>query len=318
MYTPALESPTVENLGVAIRDDEIGGAADMARETARALRALALDETVADAEFADRLDAAIRAIIEVTPSIMPVTRVLHAAAAAADSRPDAPRAAVAEMGEEFVAWLDGGLAEIARIGADLIKDGDRLFLYSMSSTVYRMIEAALAVGKSVSVVTTESRPTNEGLVTLDRLCPQGVKVDIGIDAAMAQLMRDCTVVYIGSDDVTSAGDCLAKVGCYPTALVAQHYGIPYYVAGDTSKFDPSSLRGLPVKVRELPATDVVPGELAEGGRVRNPVFELVPAQLITAYVTELGILHPGAVYDAMRTVPWNDRVGDLVAAHNRS
>src|SRR5262249_60412192 len=83
VFTPALESPTVDNLVVAIRDDEIGGAADMARETARALRTLALDETVADADFAGRLDAAIRAIVEVTPSIMPVTRVLHAAAAAA-------------------------------------------------------------------------------------------------------------------------------------------------------------------------------------------------------------------------------------------
>jgi len=181
-----------------------------------------------------------------------------------------------------------------------------------------MIEAAVERGKRVSVVTTESRPGNEGLVTLDRLCPKGVTVDVGIDAAMAQLMRDCTAVYVGSDDVTSAGDCLAKVGCYPTALVARHYGIPYYIAGDTSKFDPSSLRGVPVKIREMPATDIVAGDVVEGGRVRNPVFELVPAALITAYVTELGILHPGAVYDAMRTVPWNDRVGEIVAAHNRS
>jgi ribose 1,5-bisphosphate isomerase len=318
VFTPALADPTVEKLVVAIRDDEIGGAADMARETARALRALALDDTVADEDFPTRLEEAIEAIIEVTPSIMPVTRVLHAAAAATEAQPDDPRAAVAEAGEQFVTWLDGALDEIARIGADLIRDGDRLFLYSMSSTVYRMIEAAVERGKHVSVVTTESRPGNEGLVTLDRLCPKGVAVEIGIDAAMAQLMRDCTAVCVGSDDVTSAGDCLAKVGCYPTALVARHYGIPYYIAGDTSKFDPSSLRGVPVKIREMPASDIVTGDVVEGGRVRNPVFELVPAALITAYVTELGILHPGAVYDAMRTVPWNDRVGELVAAHNRS
>jgi ribose 1,5-bisphosphate isomerase len=317
VFTPALATPTVDNLVVAIRDDEIGGAADMARETARALRALALDETVKDTDFPARLDAAIEAIIEVTPSIMPVTRVLHTAAAAMESRPEDPRAAVADEAEGFVAWLDRALDEIARIGADLIRDGERLFLYSMSSTVYRMIEAAVERGKRVSVVTTESRPGNEGLVTLDRLCPKGVPVDIGIDAAMAQLMRYCTAVYVGSDDVTSAGDCLAKVGCYPTALVARRYGIPYYIAGDTSKFDPSSRRGVPVKIREMPATDVVAGEVPEGGRVRNPVFELVPAELITAYVTELGILHPGAVYDAMAAIPWNERVGELVAAHNR-
>jgi translation initiation factor 2B subunit (eIF-2B alpha/beta/delta family) len=318
MFTPALTNPNIDNLVVAIREDQIGGAADMARETARALRALALDDSVPDDDFPARLDAAIEAIVEVTPSIMPVTRVLHTVAVAADSDPSNPRPAVVEAGESFVTWLDGALATIAQIGADLIADGDRLFLYSMSSTVYRMIEAAVDRGKRVSVVTTESRPGNEGLVTLDRLCPRGVAVDIGIDAAMVKLMRDCTAVYVGSDDVTSAGDCLAKVGCFPTALAARHFGIPYYVAGDTSKFDPSSVRGVPIKIREMPATDIVRGEIVPGGRVRNPVFEVVPAALITGYVTELGILHPGAVYQVMDTVPWSDRVGELVARHNRS
>jgi ribose 1,5-bisphosphate isomerase len=317
MFTPQLTTPTIENLIVAIREDLIGGAADMARETARALRALALDDLVTDADFPGRLESALEAIVEVTPSIMPVTRVLHAAAAAVDSRPSEPRSALAEEAASFIARLDDALERIAQIGADLIRDGDRLFLYSMSSTVYRMIEAAVARGKRVSVVTTESRPGNDGLVTLERLCPKGVAVDIGIDAAMTQLMRDCTAVYIGSDDVTSAGDCLAKVGCYPAALVARHYGIPYYVAGDTSKFDPSSLRGVPIKIREMPSTDIVDGEVPAGGRVRNPVFEVVPASLITAYVTELGILHPGAVYQVMSTVPWSERVGALVAEHNR-
>lgn len=313
-----LLTPAVENLVVAIRDDLIGGAADMARETARAFHALAVDETVGDDAFEAQVQSATEAIIEVTPSIMPVTRVLHTVASAAERSPDAPRPAVAGAAADFVEWLDGALETIAAIGADLIHDGDRLFLYSMSSTVYRMIEAAAARGKKVTVVTTESRPGNEGLVTLERLCPKGIEVTIGIDAAMVPLMRDCTAVYVGSDDVTSAGDCLAKVGCYPTALVARHYGIPYYIAGDTSKFDPSSLRGVPIKIREMPSTDIVDGDTPEMGHVRNPVFEVVPASLVTAYVTELGILHPGNVYQVMETVPWNDRVGALVAAHNRT
>jgi len=100
--------------------------------------------------------------------------------------------------------------------------------------------------------------------------------------------------------------------------VARRYGIPYYIAGDSSKFDPSSLRGVPVKIREMEASLIVSGSLPQGGRVRNPVFELVPADLITAYVTELGILHPGAVYQVMASVPWNERVGELVARSNRA
>lgn len=318
MFTPVLETPTIENLVVAIREDLIGGAADMSRETARAFATLARDETVSDSAFAEQFAEAIKAVIEVTPSIMPVTRVLHTVAAAAEASPDDPRAAVADAALAFVDWLNASLDKIAAIGGDLIRDGDRLFLYSMSSTVYRMIEAAVERGKRVSVVTTESRPTNEGLMTLERLCPKGVSVDIGIDAAMTPLMRDCTAVYVGSDDVTSVGDCLAKVGCYATALVARHYGIPYFIAGDTSKFDPSSLRGVPMKIREMEAELIVPGELPQRGRVRNPVFEVVPASLVTAYVTEVGVLHPAAVYQIMGSIPWNDRVGELVAEHNRA
>src|SRR5439155_21795170 len=192
--------PPPRNRVTAIREALIGGAADMAREKARALRALALDESISDSDFSARFDEALAAIIEVTPSIMPVTRVLHATAAAGDANPEHARTAIAEAAAGFIEWLNGALDEIARIGADLIRDGDRLFLYSMSSTVYRMIEAATKLGKRVSVVTTESRPGNEGLMTLERLCPKGVTVDIGIDAGMTPLMRDCTAVYVGSDD----------------------------------------------------------------------------------------------------------------------
>lgn len=308
---------SVDNIVSAIRDDTIGGAADMARETARALAAVATDRTIPDADFPAVLSVSTQAIIEVTPSIMPVTRVLHTVWAAADEpgRVDRDKIVAAAMG--FVTWLDASLDGIARVGADMIRDGDRLFLYSMSSTVYRMIEAAVARGAHVDVVTTESRPGNEGLATLKRLCPQGVQVTIGIDAALVELMKGCTAVYVGSDNVTSAGDCLAKVGCLPTAMAARHFGIPYYVAGDTSKFDPSSVTGVPIKIREMPATDIVSGELPVNGRVRNPVFEIVPASLITAFVTELGILHPGAVYQVMGSIPWSARVAELVAAHNR-
>ena len=289
----------------------------MARETARAFAAFARDDAVGDDRFMPVFDEAVAAVVAVSPSIMPVARVLHSLACEADANPAAPRQPVAAAADAFVAWLDGALDSIAAIGADLIADGDRLFLYSMSSTVYRMIEAAVAAGKQVSVVTTESRPGNEGLVTLERLCPKGVRVDIGIDAGMVELMSDCTAVYVGSDNVTSAGTCLAKIGCTAAALVARHRGLPYFIAGDTSKFDPSSLFGVPLKIREMPLTDIVQGPVPENGKVRNPVFEIVPADLITAYVTELGILHPGAVYGVMGGLPYSERIGEVIAANNR-
>lgn len=315
MRSQTLPAP-VESIVTAIRDDTIGGAADMARLTAQALDALA--QEAAPETFRQQLDASVQALVEVTPSIMPVVRVLHLTVAAAEANPDDARRHVSAAAKGFVTWLETALTDISRIGADMIRDGERIFLYSMSSTVYRMIEAAVGQGKRVSLVTTESRPANEGLTSLQRLCPQGVEVTIGIDAGLVQLMRGCTSVYIGSDTVTSAGECLAKVGCYSTALAAKHFGLPFYVAGDTSKLDPATIRGVPIKIREMPATDVVPDGVPAGGFVRNPIFEVIPSDLVTAYVTEIGILHPGAIHGLMASIPWSDRVGDIVAANNRT
>ena len=72
-----------------------------------------------------------------------------------------------------------------------------------------------------------------------------------------------------------------------------------------------------MKIREMPASDIVPGPVTANGRVRNPVFEVVPARLITAYVTEVGMLHPGAVHGVMGGIPWSDRIGEMIAANNR-
>lgn len=308
--------PPVANIVAAIRDDTIGGAADMARLTAQALDALAKEAD--PATFREQLDASVQALVEVTPSIMPVVRVLHLTVAAAEANPDDPQPHVSAAAQGFVDWLETALTKISVIGADMIRDGERIFLYSLSTTVYRMIEAAIAQGKRVSLFTTESRPANEGLTSLERLCHQGVDVTIGIDAGLVQLMRDCTAVFVGSDTVTSAGECLAKVGCYSTALAAKHFGLPFYVAGDTSKLDPATIRGVPIKIREMPSTDVVPDGLPANAFVRNPVFEVIPSDLVTAYVTEIGILHPGAIYGLMASIPWSDRVGEIVAANNRA
>jgi methylthioribose-1-phosphate isomerase len=107
-------------------------------------------------------------------------------------------------------------------------------------------------------------------------------------------------VWIGADAVTSLGDCLAKVGCYSAALTAAHYGIPFYVAADTSKFDPTTVMGAALHIREFPATDVLDRAIPENAEVRNPVFEVIPASLVSGYITEIGVMSPGSVFSVMQ------------------
>jgi ribose 1,5-bisphosphate isomerase len=307
----SLPQPIVD-LVHAIDNDTIGGAADMAKATAKSLEAIAAGVGVD--EFGATLAQSIHAVLAVAPSITPVMRVLHEASAAAEAAPDNPRAAVRYAMGAFETWLRDALGTVASIGAGLVADNERMFIYSMSSPVYHVIETAIAQGKHVEVATTESRLGNEGLTTLSRLCLQGVKVTIGIDAGMVQLMRGCTSVWIGADAITSGGACLAKAGSYAGALTAQHYGIPFYVAGDTSKFDVASVRGVALRIREMPPTDVAQGPLPEHAFVRNPVFEVIPANLVTACVTELGVASPGSVFALMSGLQQSRRLVEQTAA----
>jgi translation initiation factor 2B subunit (eIF-2B alpha/beta/delta family) len=201
-------------------------------------------------------------------------------------------------------------------------DGDVIFTYSISSTVFRMIERARSEGKRVRLVTTESRPGNEGLTTIPRMVAMGVPVTIGIDAAMGQLIRGCTSALVGADTVTAGGSALCKVGSFPAALVAHRYGIPFRVAADTSKFDPTTRWGEPPQIREMPASDIlraplpgINGTLDHKVTVRNPVFEVVPASLIAEIITEEGIIHPAAAAALMRDQPQSRLITALRGQH---
>ncbi len=314
--------PGLETLIGRIRDDLIGGAADMARESAVALADLAGDSRAGDAAaLAREIEEAIDRIVAVSPSIAPVTQVLHRVGRVLEDGQElgvaALKARLADVAVGFVRWLDDALGRVARIGGELIEEGEVVFTYSISSTVFRMVEAARAAGKKVALMTTESRPDNEGLTTVPRMVRAGVPVTIGVDAAMAQLMRGCTSVYVGADTVLSTGASLCKVGSFPAALVARHYGLPFRIAADTSKFDPATLAGRPLVVRPTPPEKILPrAQVPDPALVAvgTPVFEVVPAEFISAIVTELGVLHPGSISALFRDLPRSALVDAKLAA----
>ena len=128
----------------------------------------------------------------------------------------------------------------------------------------------------------------------------GIPVSIGYDCAMGQLLKGCTSLWIGADTVTSTGATLAKVGSLPCAIVAQSYGIPVYIATDLSKFDPLTVEGIPLRIRRMNADHLLPeGRATALARVDNPMFEVLPPAVISAIVTDRGIIHPAAAVSYM-------------------
>jgi eIF-2B alpha/beta/delta-like uncharacterized protein len=161
--------------------------------------------------------------------------------------------------------------------------------------------AELASRGSLCVIATEARPLLQGArLTVYELARLGIDHELVVDSAAPGLIArgEIDAVIVGADRVAFNGDAANKVGTYGLALAASAAGIPFVVACPTSTIDPSCPSGAAIQIEERDPDEVrtVRGtELTLAGtRCRNPAFDVTPAALITALVTERGSAAPVA------------------------
>ncbi|MEU0873988.1 S-methyl-5-thioribose-1-phosphate isomerase [Nocardia brasiliensis] len=168
-------------------------------------------------------------------------------------------------------------------------------------------------GAVANVLVDETRPLLQGArLTAWELAEAAIPHRLTIDAAAAWAMAtgqvDC--VLVGADRVTANGDVANKIGTYPLALAARHHGIPFIVVAPESTRDPNMVTGRDIVVEERAADEVTGfGGVATapaGTAVFNPAFDVTPGELVTAVVTELGVVHRGA---GLRPLPGKEIAG---------
>jgi methylthioribose-1-phosphate isomerase len=154
------------------------------------------------------------------------------------------------------------------------------------------LRAAWERGLLAHVWVDETRPLLQGArLTAWELEAAGIPHAVIADSAAASLMAagevDCIVT--GADRIAANGDTANKIGTYSLAVLAVHHGIPFYVVAPTSTIDPETPTGA-----EIPIEERAGSELTERFAARNPAFDVTPAELITAIVTERGVRQPVA------------------------
>jgi methylthioribose-1-phosphate isomerase len=165
-------------------------------------------------------------------------------------------------------------------------------------TALAPIYVAHQAGLRLQVYAGETRPLLQGArLTAWELARAGIDVTLITDGAAPSLMAAGRVqaVLVGADRIAANGDVCNKIGTYGLAVLAQRHGIPFYVVAPLSTFDPHTPDGgaIPIEQRD-PAE--VSGSVPEGVRVLNPAFDVTPAVLVSAIVTEQGVLvRPGRV-----------------------
>ena len=205
-----------------------------------------------------------------------------------------------EAAHRYVEDIVEKCRKIGEIGEKLIKHGSRILTHCNAGALATvdwgtaLAPIRMAKDKEIFVWVDETRPRLQGLLTSWELKQEGIKHAVIADNAAGYFMREGEVdmVIVGADRIASNHDVANKIGTYEKAVLAKENGIPFYVAAPISTFDESILDGKKIKIEERDAEEVtkifdyIPPE------IRNPAFDVTPAEYITGIITEEGIIKP--------------------------
>ena len=154
-------------------------------------------------------------------------------------------------------------------------------------------------GRDLHIYVDETRPLLQGArLTAWELLQRNIPATLICDSMAAQVMREGRVqaVVTGADRIAANGDAANKIGTYALAILAKHHGIPFYIAAPSSTFDLQIASGNEIPIEERKSEEITCGfgkqTAPEGIDVYNPAFDVTPADLITAIITERGVIQP--------------------------
>jgi methylthioribose-1-phosphate isomerase len=254
------------------------------------------------------LESASSLLRDARPTAVNLARAVDRVADAARSSPTADRAAVALAEARAIEAEEEAASDaIANHGADLLRDARRVMTHCNTGalaapgrgTALAVIAELADRGSLDEVLATESRPLLQGArLTVYELGHLNIPHQLIVDSAAAGLIAGHAVdaVILGCDRVAANGDVANKVGTYGLALACNAAGIPFVVAGPTSTVDYDTPTGAEIAIEERDPEEVraLAGRRLTGDdtRCRNPAFDVTPAALVTALVTERGVATP--------------------------
>ncbi len=205
---------------------------------------------------------------------------------------DEDRAMCRRIGEHGLSLLPPSARVLTHCNAGALATGG-------IGTALAPIYLAAELGRGVSVFADETRPLLQGSrLTAWELVQAGIDVTVLADSMAASLLRAGRVdlVIVGADRIAANGDVANKIGTYPLALAAQRHGVPFYVAAPWSTVDADTATGDEIEIEQRDADEVRAGFAMQtapaGVAVYNPAFDVTPAELITAIVTDRGVHRP--------------------------
>ena len=197
--------------------------------------------------------------------------------------------------------------QLGKYGASLLRNAKQIMTHCNAGalatagygTALGVLRALKDSGKEFEVFVNETRPFLQGArLTAWELCKEKIPATLITDNMAGYLMQKGKIdaVIVGCDRVAANGDVANKIGTYTIAVLARRHAIPFYVAGPTSSIDVNCPAGkdIPIEERDPKEVSHIFGKALapKGMRILNPAFDVTSQELITAIITEKGIIHP--------------------------
>jgi translation initiation factor 2B subunit (eIF-2B alpha/beta/delta family) len=281
----------LHELRTAIADNTVPGGSAFGRAAAEVLALTLQQSDASGGELSGLLDATSAWLVEVKPTMTSVRTVAELAAATLTET--GSREAVITAMKRFIADSEASIGRIAEHAEAYIPPGAKVLFHSYSGSLMSALTRAAQSRAELTLMFTESRPYRESRRIASALSDTSVDLVAFSDAAMAAAAAEADVVLVGADALFRDGSFANKIGSLPLALSCRHTGTPYYVLTELSKLYPGDPDD--VAMEQRPAVEMAEHwDMWTAGRVavRNQFFERVPADLVTAYVTDDGVLTP--------------------------
>jgi methylthioribose-1-phosphate isomerase len=286
-----------EDLVRAIREMEVRGAPAIGCAGAFAV-ALMARTGLAVPELRIRM----RWIAEARPTAVELRAAVHRMANALTMHAD-------PVVEAQSIWDDNLTAcrAIGANGAALLPEGGMILTHCNAGalatagwgTALGVVRAAVAAGKRISVLCDETRPWLQGArLSAWELAEDGIPSEVIVDGAAGHFLSrgEIAAVIVGADLVARNGDVANKIGTVGIAATAKTFDVPFYVAAPMTAVDRSAEDGsaIPIEIRSPEEVTTIAGRrmVPVGVKARNPVFDVTPARLVTAVITDVGVRTP--------------------------
>jgi len=289
-----------------IKNMEIRGAGRIARAAAVALRDHALSLEVKDLPaFTAEMGRAAATLVATRPTAVSLPNAVHIVMTGLDRAKDTEdaRSGLVRRADGFIQSSRHAVEDIARFGARHIRDGDTILTHCNSEVALGCIIEAHRSGKEIEVFATEVRPRNQGHITIRTLNDAGIKTNFIVDSAVRSFIHDVDLVIVGADAVTVNGAVVNKIGTAQVAHTAAEARVNMIVAAETYKFAPRTIVGELIRIEERSPDEVLPEAIRKtlpNVTVRNPAFDVTPAEYIDLIVTEAGAIPPQMAYVIIR------------------